>query len=181
MRMWVKFGFFLSAYLPLFLIIVIKNWGDDIWAIPIIPLILFGFVLVYSIIVWVLVIGQFKKFSVSHYIIKKEENVTKDTLSYLIPYIVSFIAFDYSNFKDVLSLVIFFIILMSVYFYGNLLYLNPLASLFKYRFYQVETTDPSLGKNSPIQKFLLMTKRDIQPDKEIVVWRISENFMVECI
>lgn len=73
MRLWVKVVLFLSSYLPLFLILTIKNWYNLYITL------IFIIVCAYSLLVWVFIMS--KKGTVESYKVLKAENKTQERIS----------------------------------------------------------------------------------------------------
>lgn len=134
MRLWVKIGLFLSSYLPFFLILAIKNWLDYRL------LVLFAIVFAYSL-VWAILFLVLKKDTTDTFKITKIENRSHDSLTYLVPYIISFMNFDLSKWNDCASLLVLLVLIFYIYINSNLLYVNPILHVFGYRFYRVEACD----------------------------------------
>ena len=172
MRMWVKMGLFLSAYFPLFLILAIKNWFN-IYAAALCII-----AAIYSVSVWGVLLLLVKRNTFDVYKVVKIEDKTKDTLSYLIPYIISFMGIDFTQWKDLVALAILLVILFVVYINSDPLYVNPLLSFFNYRFYSAEVTKLSYMGN-PTRNFTIITQNNIKVDNTIYVWDVWENVVLE--
>lgn len=152
MRLWVKVGLFFSSYLPLFLILAIKNWYN------IYATILFGVTLIYSFI-WALIFFAVKKETAEKYKIIKLRNKTHESLNYLVPYIISFIGFDLTKWQDWTSLFILLFILFIVYSNSYLLYINPILLLFEYKIYDAEICNQLLDCERSRYEILLIAKK----------------------
>jgi hypothetical protein len=175
MRLWVKVGLFLSSYLPLFLILTIKNWFNRDM------LFIFIVATAYSL-VWIVIITLAKIGTAESYKVLKAEDKTKESLNYLVPYIISFIGFDLSKWQDWSALVILLSILFVVYLNSDLLYINPILSFFKYKIYDVEVCKPTIGCEETKAKILLITmKNSIQKDETICIKDIDVNVFLEVI
>lgn len=172
MKFWVKVGLFLSAYLPLFIILAIKNWYNQYATIILLIAALYSFI-------WFLIIWIIEKNTVELYNVVKAENKTKDSLSYLVPYIISFVGFDLTRWQDVSALSILLLILFAVYVNSDLLYINPILSFFNYRVYQVEVSKNAAGCDDSRWDITLLTKRSIKNNEVIQVWSISDSVFLE--
>jgi hypothetical protein len=168
MRFWVKIGLFLSAYLPLFLILAIKNWFN-LYATAI-----FLFVALYSCI-WFFIIWVVKKETTDSFKIISVENKTKDALTYLVPYIISFIGFDLNRWQDLTSLFILLVILFAVYAKSDLLYINPLLALFGYQVYRVEVKKIAAGCDDKKWDITVLTSEKMKVGDDIEVRDLSDN------
>lgn len=172
MRFWVKIGLFLSAYLPFFLILTIKNWFN--WFV----LGILIFATIYSC-VWFLVISTIKKETAEPYKIADIDDKTRDTLTYLIPYIIAFIGFDLSCWQNITALIILIIIVFAVYMNSDLLYFNPLLSLFGYSIYKIKIERRSYIGEKYLQ-IMAISSQKMKIGDQIRVWDLSDNvFLAE--
>ena len=172
MKFWVKIGLFLSAYLPLFVILAIKNLFNQYATIILLFAALYSFI-------WFLTVWIVQKNTVESFKVVKAENKTKDSLSYLVPYIISFVGFDLSRWQDISALSILLLILFAVYVNSDLLYINPILSFFNYRVYDVEVSKIAAGCDDSRWDITLLTKRSIKSDEVIRVWDVSDNVFLE--
>jgi hypothetical protein len=174
MRLLVKLGLFLSAYLPLFLILAIKNWYS------VTATIIFLFVVLYSFI-WFLMIWIVNKETTDSFNVISMENKTKDALTYLVPYIISFIGFDINKWQDLTALLILLVILFAVYVNSDLLYINPLLALFSYRIYQVEVKKVAAGCEDKKWDITVLSSEKIKVGDNLKVRDLSDNVFLGMI
>lgn len=160
MRLWVKIGLFLSSYLPLFLILTLKNWLDCTL------LAIFGIVCIYSL-VWGIILFVVKKSTSDTFMVIEVENHSQDSLSYLVPYIIAFMNFDFDKWNDYVSLFIVLIIIFYIYVNSNLLYINPLLHIFNYRFYRIEAYDCGDAKKEHKLEINLISKHIVRLNEKI--------------
>ncbi|HEC57419.1 MAG TPA: hypothetical protein ENI32_06020 [Candidatus Syntrophoarchaeum butanivorans] len=150
MRLWVKLFLFFSAYLPLFYILAIKNWYNRI---------LFGVCIlltVLSAITWYGLLWQSKRYTASQREVVYFEDKLKESLTYLIPYIVSFLNFNLDRWQDWASLVLLMLVIFLVYANSELIFVNPILSGFRYKIYYTELRDPIIQSRTTC---ILITKR----------------------
>ncbi len=172
MKLWIKGGLFLSAYLPLFLILMIKNWYNPITVAVFLGVLLYSFV-------WFLLIWYIQKSTSESFSVIKVEDKTKELLAYLVPYIISFITINFSDLRDTISLGVLLVILFVVYINSDLLFVNPLLSFFYFKIYAAEVCKTTVGCEDVTNTITLITKRTIKPRDDILVWDISENVVLE--
>jgi hypothetical protein len=172
MRLWVKIGLFLSAYLPLFFILMVINWPN------LLTTVVCGIVALYSF-VWFLIIWYFEKSTSESFRIIKIEDRTKDSLTYLVPYIISFMTINVSDLKCVISLGILFLILFKVYINSDLLVVNPLLSFLNFKIYSAEVRKEIAGSEGTTNIITLITRNSIKPGDNILVWDMWENVVLE--
>ncbi len=174
MRFWVKVGLFLSAYLPVFFILVIKNWFN----LPI--LILFVAVSFYSLIWWLLIIRVTKQTTKEEYRVIAATNKMKESLTYLLPYIIGFLPVNVNIWQDWVALITLLVIVFMVYVNSDLLYVNPLLLFVSYNIYEVEVYKPSLGKENSTQMITLITKRKKIPHSmTLLVHKVDKTTYLE--
>lgn len=168
MRLWVKIGLFLSSYLPLFLILTIRNWFN------LYATILFGIAAIYSLI-WALVFFTVKKGTSGKYKVIKVKNKVHESLNYLVPYIISFMGFDLSKWQDWTSLFILLFILFIIYSNSNLLYINPILLLFKYKIYDAIVCSELLDCEKFKYEIFLITKKIINSNDDVALKDIDSD------
>ena len=171
-----KFLFFISSYIPLLVIMVInskfefksleKGFNSSFFVVVItLALIIISIFL----LVWVL---QDRKVVNRKIEILKIENKTSESLSYILPYIVSFYQVDFSNFNNVIIFLIMFFTIFAVYVNSNLIAINPMLAVFGYKIFIIESKRD--------QKIFVISKRDILlNDKEIRAKPVCCNIYLE--
>lgn len=173
MKLWVKIGLFLSSYMPLFLILTVKNWFN-------LPMsILFVFVSLYSLIL-IYVIQDSKKNPESNFKVLNFENKTKETLNYLAPYIIAFMSFNLNKLQDWIALGLFFSIIFLVYLNSDLIYINPLLLLRKYKVFKVEICKPAVNCDKTKNEIIIITKNEkIKKHEHISIKEIDKGVFLE--
>ena len=173
MRLWVKVCLFLSAYSPLFLIIAVRYYSD--WF----ALALFGLVVIASVISWGAILYIAKRRTKEHFKAVSSENRAKDALNYIIPYVISFIGFDFSIFVDIVAFGILMLVIFIIYVESSLIYVNPLLSLFGKRMFSIQAYCPSTGhSDAPEELIVLTSKKYFRKGEQFRAKRITDNFMV---
>ena len=172
MRFWVKIGLFLCSYFPLFVILCIKNWFDLYLTI------LLSFVLIYSCI-WILIIKYTKQNTKESYHILDVENKTKESLTYIIPYLIAFSNFDFHMWGDWASLMLLLLILFVICIKSELLFINPILSLFDYRIYRLTVQKLHIQNNTIEGDILLLSQNTLKKDMIIYVKDIDNDVRLE--
>lgn len=173
MRFWVKLGLFLSAYLPLFLILAIKNWYNVTATLIVLAVGLYSFI-------WFLVIWIRKRETTDTFRVFNVENKSKDALTYLVPYIISFIGFDMNKWQDLTALFVLLVILFVVYVNTDLLYINPLLTLFNYQMYGIEVGKVAAGCDKKWEITVLSPDK-IRTGDDLNVRDLSDNVFLGMI
>jgi hypothetical protein len=105
-----------------------------------------------------------------------------ESLNYLTPYLVAFLALDMTKWQDCLSILILLLILLVICLNSDLLYINPLLLFFKYKFYKVTLSDPSAGSHVNEYEIILITKKDnIKIDDKISIQEVDDDTFLEVI
>jgi len=143
MKFWVKIFLFLSSYIPLFLIFIIRNYSN-IWVTS-----FFVGLIFLCIFIWILIFSISRKqtYRGGQKVIKIESKMN-ESLNYLTPYLVAFLALDMTKWQDCLSILILLLILLVICLNSDLLYINPLLLFFKYKFYKVQYFTNWIRKSS---------------------------------
>jgi hypothetical protein len=174
MRLVVKLGLFLSAYLPLFLILAIKTWFDVTAIVILLAVVLYSFV-------WFLMIWVRQKETTDSYNVVGVENKSKEALTYLVPYIIAFISFDMTKWQDLTALFVLMLLLFVVYVNSDLLYINPLLALFSYQVYQVEVKKIAAGCDEKKWDITVLSSEKIHVGDNLKVRDLSDNVFLGMI
>ena len=172
MRLWVKIFLFFSSYLPLFYILTIKNWFNSILLAVSLTLTIFSFIAWYGLH-WLAKDNTLQRFKVIHV-----EDKLKESLTYLIPYIVSFLELDLNKWQDWVSLSVLMFVIFLVYVNTKLIFVNPILLIFHYRIYYVKLRDPITSIETTC---MLLTKRrkKLRVDEEIFIKNLDEEIYEE--
>jgi len=167
-------GLFLSSYLPLFLILAIKNWPDRI------TLGALAVVVMCSFLWWVL-LNYSKGTTAESFRIIKIRDKMKESLTYLFPYIIAFLPLDVTLIQDWIALIVLLFFVYLVYRSSDLVYVNPILLLFSYTIYEMEVYKPSLGEKESAQIIMLISKKEITNHRmEVSAYKLDENVFLEC-
>ncbi len=172
---------FFCSYCPLFLILLIKDINFKIgcqldlikyfnnpivsmFLILIIVICFFGFLIVNKI--------TFQKNSTKIRIVNCK-NKSIDLINYTVPYIVSFFGYDLSEFGNILSLLIFLIIMFNLTVKSKTIFMNPILILMGYSLYDVV-----YQKNGVDFQISLLSKEDFIKDDTINISALSSNLFI---
>lgn len=139
-----KLLLFISAYSPLLLIIAIKTYSYKI-TIPLdkvpyeIPIISIGLIVLFIIFIFISfhLINRSKSNTRKYIIVNNVDEKTDIILSYLIPYIISFISLGTP--EEIISAIVIFTFVFLIYSNSEIIYINPIFMLFGYKFYHLYT------------------------------------------
>lgn len=165
-----RFLLFASSYIPLFIILFVKNINDIKLAS------IFIVISILPLIVLKIYIGIPLKAEPNKEI--KIQNITQkgsEVLNYILCYIIPFISFnsdvitqDGISTPDLVATLILFLVICYLYMSSNLYYVNPILNLF-YDINSVETEDEKnivviSKKNSQIPKNKIILLRRVSPN-----------------
>lgn len=164
MRLYFKLILFISAYTPLLLIIMLRYFQIQSYdiAIFILALILFSNVILFSYL-----FTNVLKRSNRHYKPKKAVNKTSDTLNYILPYVVAFVGFQFTDWVSIISLLILLGVVFVIYVHSNLILMNPLLNALGYKFFSVELINE--------ENIIVISKKNIKRDITIKTKRIDDD------
>jgi len=148
-RFWAATIIFVSGYIPLFLILIIKDMNSAfIFKNP-------G--LSYSLIITCIVSGLFL-----YYVIKNLEadgfpieitsvkHKSSEIVNYTIPYMISFFAFDLTKTQDLIVFIIFFVLLCILSIRSQSIFLNPILAIVGYGLYECTYKENDIVKDGVI-------------------------------
>lgn len=174
LRSGVKWLLFLSSYIPLYLILIIKHRNitftvPDLNVTVLSPLV--GREIPYVSLFWLLLIvvsGSFLYLVLQLRQSKGGERFanidscrTRNDLvtNYILVYIFPFVVLDYTQTTNWLAFIIFFSVIGIIQVRSNHLYVNPVLAIFNYDIYEVDTGEEILT---------IVTKEDLAPSQKPV-------------
>lgn len=96
-----------------------------------------------------------------------------DAMSYVVTYLVPFVASTPSTSAGLLSLLLLYLVIALIYVQGNLIYINPVLSLLGFRLYEVEPAHAGLN-------YTLITRaHSFDLSHPLVVRRVAVNLYVQ--
>lgn len=180
-RGWVKWVLFFNSYSPLFLILLWRQisaaraGGEEVLGALLGPPYLaaaLAVVIALSNAIVAFLLLQSRRLAAERLNVKSWTSNSGEALSYIVTYIIPFLDFEAS--KDLVPLLILLGVIGVVYVNSNLLYTNPILSLFGIRIFEV-TLDSE-------RKLMLMTWKPepCQEEKGVLLARnISGNIYLE--
>ncbi|MDN3509988.1 MAG: hypothetical protein QY310_14370 [Candidatus Jettenia sp. CY-1] len=143
--LWASVIIFFSAYSPLALIFVIKdfNFITNKLEHPHVSFVILGFALLSVLFLWFVIRTIKKGFYIT---IEEAGNRSNELLNYTLPYIVSFLEIDLGKPQDVIAFCLFMLLLCFLSIKTNIIFLNPVLALFGYRLYDVKFKENDIPK-----------------------------------
>jgi hypothetical protein len=127
---------FLSSYAPLFLIIAMRGWCDSRYLAG-------GLVVVAALSVVVLFVFLNTAQRLAADKIKVDSVVSRDgdAMSYIVTYLLPFLAVKLNDIIDVASLGIVLLVIAILYVNSNMIYTNPVLNIAGYHIFEIQDAD----------------------------------------
>jgi hypothetical protein len=94
-----------------------------------------------------------------------------DAMSYIVTYLIPFIAVPFSAWQESVALLIFFLVLALLYVHSNMIHINPMLNLIGYHLYEITLDDGSVRT--------LLTRRRIHRADTMSVVTIDDDILLE--
>jgi hypothetical protein len=169
MNIFVRCMLFLSSYFPLFVILFVLLGEEQ----PVVALFSLGVGLLGLAITYV----YFKAVVFSRSPIRGDITSRhargSEIMGYIASYIVPFVTFSLSSWRQIVALTLFILILGIVYIFSeDMVRVNPMFNLLGYRLYEVTVEQ---GKDS----FALITRRRIKCGDRVLLIKVDEGIFWE--
>lgn len=159
----VKILLFLSSYLPLFAILTLVSWSKN-------RTLSYVFVAV-GVVSWVTLAVYLRyartKINPENLQIKSAQQRDAEILSYIVTYLIPFMA-DFSKPPiELIALGVFFVVIGFLYVNSNMIHINPMLNLQGFHLFEVELTDGT--------SHAVLTKKRLRPGTTIQAVTIGEH------
>lgn len=174
LRPWASLLLFLSAYSPLLIIIVIKDYDPNHFnLLPRNP-VFSGLILVLAICSYIGILhavrGLQSGLSVE---VIKVSNKSGEMFGYTIPYIISFLRIDLSDWQTDLSLIIFLAMLFIIAYRTQTVFVNPVLAMAGYML-----IDCTFKRGATETQALVITRSPLKIGESYVLERLSHYLYV---
>ena len=180
-----KIKIYLSSYIPLYFILVIKNvllkFENNNWKFN-------NLYLINSLDSWVIIVlclliiyllcdlikqdKEIEKNAINRYeILKVNDFSTEPILNYVSLYILTFIEFDFNYISNIVTLILLMIFFGIITIKYNELYINPVFLLLGYKIY-----DLTLKEGEKEVEELVLLKEKIQDENKIEIYDSTEKY-----
>lgn len=157
---------FLSSYSPLLAILAVRNWDSRAIALA---LLLVGAA---SVLWLVAFIHHARTIAPTSIEIDRATSKDGELVSYIVTYLLPFLAIDFAQPADVLSLSILLVVIALLYVHSNLIYVNPLLAALGLHLIEIEETN---GKVS----ILLSPRRYVRSGTRVRVIQAGDLLNLE--
>ena len=169
-RLWASIIIFISSYSPMFLIFAIRDYENKSFKHP--EIIWFSLIIsIISIIFLYFVMRQISSgFTIK---IKNISNRSSELVNYTVPYIVSFTSIDLGKTQDIISFLIFMILMCVLTILTKNHFINPILTFFGYGLYEIDFEEGETLKNS-----IFLSKIDIKKNEIYRMQKISKYLFI---
>ena len=162
-----KLILFLSSYAPLFLIIAMRGWRDSrYFAVGL------AIVAVLSVFVLFAFLHTVQKLSVAKVNVASVVSRDGDVMSYIVTYLLPFLAIKLNDPTDVISLGVVFIVIGLLYVNSNMIHTNPVLNIVGYHIFEIEDGN---GKTTA----LICKRSYIRTNSEINAISLGDYVLLE--
>jgi hypothetical protein len=127
----VKALLFLSSYIPLYVIVIVRNYSNqEVLVFFIILILATGGALVFTLWGVARPAGEYLKMD-------RVEDISSVNLGYFAAYVIPFLATDFASISDVISFCILLAIIGVMYMKSDLVYMNPTLALLGFNIYKI--------------------------------------------
>jgi hypothetical protein len=158
---------FLSSYAPLFVIVAMRGWRDT----RPIAYALVG-VAIISVIVLFIFLSSARKLASGKVSVASVVSRDGDIMSYIVTYLLPFLAVKLNDPMDVGSLAVVFIVIAILYVNSNMIQTNPVLNLVGYHLFEIQDAD---GKTAS----LICKRAYIRTGSEIDAVSIGDYVLLE--
>lgn len=157
---------FLSSYFPLAAIIFSLTVGKQ----PLLAASILG-TSTLGLIGMLIHLGLVRRLSPTQYTVEAFERRDEEAMSYIVTYLVPFLALPSEGVQKGVAFLIFLIVICVLYVNSNMIHINPMLNLAGYHLYEVSLTDGSTQA--------LIARRRIRRGSTIRAVRVGEDILME--
>jgi drug/metabolite transporter (DMT)-like permease len=158
---------FLSSYAPLFLIVAMRGWRDSRHlAVGL------AIVAVLSVVVLFAFLHTAQKLSAGKVSVSSVISRDGDAMSYIVTYLLPFLAVKLNDPTDVISLGIVFVVIGLLYVNSNMIHTNPVLNIVGHHIFEIVDSD---GKTTA----LICKRSYIRTGSEIDAISIGDYVLLE--
>lgn len=173
LRPWVSLILFISAYSPLMVIMAIKQidlTSPNYFNSPEIGIGLLVAAIISSIIVLQVVKSVRSGLMV---IVSKASNKSGDMFGYTIPYMMSFMRIDLTDWQTILAIILFLIVLFTMAYRTQTVFINPILAIFGYML-----IDCTFKRGEKEVQAMVITKQPISYGDTVGLDRLSHYLYI---
>ncbi|HLO02593.1 MAG TPA: anti-phage protein KwaA [Symbiobacteriaceae bacterium] len=176
LRKYVKIFLFISSYTPLFLILLIKDLNvaptclTDVFLHPAVAVSMLVGLGAANFLLWRL-FRTVKRLQRKSLQVAEVESRNAEALNYLATYVIPFLGIDLGSVRDIISILLVFVVMATLYIRSNLLHTNPVLSQLGFHIYEVSVSGGD--------RVVLITRSRVKPGTTVKVVHFSDNVYLE--
>lgn len=175
LKIWAAIVLFISGYIPLFVIMLIKDLKEPGYcefknftvSLFLLFIIMASGIFLYKIMKSLSGEGGF---SIKVISVKSKSS---EIVNYTIPYMISFFAFDMSKPTDLVVFLIFFVMLCALSISSQSIFINPILAIFGYGLYECKYIENSIEKEE-----IVLSRIDITQKRSYEIKRLSNYLSI---
>ena len=161
-----RFILFLSSYIPLWVIFALVTMhGRRTFAIIFIVIAVLSLI---GTLIFLRLAQRFTGLDMTVGVIRRRDS---ETMSYIASYIIPFAATPFDKPEQIAALVVFLVVLCSVYVNSGMIHINPLLSLMGYNLYEIEDSDGN--------PYFLMSRRTLRRGDTVRAIDLANDIFME--
>jgi hypothetical protein len=158
---------FVSSYFPLAAIFFVLFFNKHtVAAISVLSVGTLGLI---GLAIYLRVINRFGPISVR---VKDVQRRDAESMSYIVSYVIPFLAVPFNGLEQGIALSIFFVVLAILYVNSNMIHINPMLNLGRYHIYEVTLEDETVHA-------LISSKRRITRGQTLSAIKVGEDILLE--
>jgi hypothetical protein len=157
---------FVSSYFPLaaiFFVLFLKN--HPLSAIVVLSVGTLGLI---GLAIYLRIVNRLSAISVK---VKDIQRRDAESMSYIVSYVIPFLAVPFNGFEQGVALGMFFAVLAILYVNSNMIHINPMLNLGRYHIYEVTLEDDTTHA--------LISKRRIRRGETLSTIKVGEDILLE--
>jgi hypothetical protein len=157
---------FVSSYFPLTCIFAILYFRQHrVFAMS---MFLVGTGALVALLVFLRLARRFSGLRIQAAEVRREDG---EAMSYLVTYVVPFLALPSDNWEHGAALAVFFVVLGVLYVNSNMIHVNPSLNVFGFRLYEITTDDGDAHA--------LISRRRLRRSQSLEVTRLGDDLFLE--
>ncbi len=157
---------FVSSYFPLAVIFFVLFLNKQpLTAITVLSVGTLGLI---GLAIYLRVVNRFGPITVKVSDVKRRD---AESMSYIVSYVIPFLAVPFNGFGQGIALGIFFVVLAILYVNSNMIHINPMLNLGRYHIYEVTLEDETVHA--------LISKRRISRGEIVSTIKVGEDILLE--
>lgn len=157
---------FLSSYFPLTVIMFVLLLSKN--AVLATSILTLGILGICGVGLYLLIVRRINPISIEVVQVRRRDG---EAMSYIVTYLLPFLAVPFGNFEQAVSMGIFFLVLAVLYVNSDMIHINPMLNLLGFHVYEIEL------KNGEIHS--IITRRRVRRGQTVSAVKAAEDIFLE--